>query len=82
MAEGDKGRPMVSSTFGSDSESPQVEELAAYINRLTPASLEAISIFKKPETFTSLEVIGSFMDLGTDPKAAWCKTKSTSFTAA
>ena len=38
-------------------------------------------MFKKPETLTSLDVIGSFIDLGTDPKAAWCNTKSTPFVA-
>ena len=64
MAYGDNGFPMISSTFGIDSESPYVDELAANTNLFTPLSLAATSIFKKPLTFTSLEVIGSLIDLG------------------
>ena len=61
---------MTASTFGIDSESPYVEELAAYTKRLILLSLEATNIFKKPPTFTSFEVIGSLIDLGTEPNAA------------
>ncbi len=35
-----------------------------------PFRVQARAIFKNPETLTSLLVIGSFIDLGTDPKAA------------
>ena len=56
--------------FGNPTESPYVDELAAYTNRFTLASREATSMFKKPETLTSLDVMGSFIDLGTEPNAA------------
>ena len=46
------------------------EELAAYTNRFTFASCAANSIFTKPEIFTSVVVIGSLIDRGTDPSAA------------
>ena len=59
-----------SSTYGDSESLPKVEELAAKTNLFTPLSLAATSIFKKPLTFTSLDVIGSLIDLGTDPNAA------------
>ena len=48
----------------------RLEELAANTNRLTQLSIEATNMFKKPLTFTSLDIIGSLIDLGTDPNAA------------
>ena len=56
-------------------------ELAANTNRFTPASREATSIFKKPPTFTSFDVIGSFTERGTEPNAASCNTYSIPSTA-
>ena len=38
-------------------------------------------MFKKPLMFMSLVVMGSLIDLGTEPKAAKCRTISQSFTA-
>ena len=72
---------MISSTFGNDSLFPYVEELAAYTNRLIPASREAISIFRKPLIFTSFVVAGSFTLRGTEPSAASCNTYSIPSTA-
>ena len=42
-------------------------------------SLAACSIFINPVIFTSFVFKGFSKDLGTEPKAAWCKTMSTSF---
>ena len=60
---------MISSTFGINCESPYVDE-PAKTNLFIPLFLDATSIFKNPLTFTSLDVIGSLIDLGTDPNAA------------
>ena len=52
------------------------EEEAAYTNLLTPASLAATSIFKKPSMLDWLVLIGSSIDRGTLANAAWCRTQS------
>ena len=81
IAYGERGFPITSSTLGRLFESPYVDELAANMKRLTPASRAAIIIFKKPPTLTSLVVAGSLIDLGTDPNAASCNTMSILSTA-
>ena len=47
---------------------------AAYTMRRTPASRAATSMCRKPVTFESWLVIGSSIERGTLPSAAWCST--------
>ena len=40
----------------------------------TLASRAATSMFKKPVILAAFVLMGSLIDRGTDPRAAWCRT--------
>jgi hypothetical protein len=56
------------STLGKVSLFPYIEDEEAVITRITPISFAASEGFSMPRIFTSLEVIGSLIEHGTEGK--------------
>ena len=64
----------ISTRFGIPSPEPYTDDDDANTTRLMPASLEASSTFSVPPMLTSLVVIGSSIERGTEGSAPWCRT--------